>query len=417
MRTHATYLAASVLLALASAPSWATNGYLANGYGTDAEGVAGVGIALPQDALAAAANPAGVALVGNRVDGGLDLFIPQRSADVHGNGYGMDGNYNGNATRQFYIPNFGVSYQLSPTVGFGLAVYGNGGMDSDYSKNPYAAFGGQGSAGVDLAQLFVTPALAWKFAPGNSVGLGINLAYQTFSAKGLGAFASDTNSPTNLDNDQKASALGEGVRLGWIGQITPQVSLGATWASRTNMGKLNKYQGLFADQGSFDIPENFGAGLSFKATPNLTLSTEFQRILYSQVPAVSDSLAPLLQGVPLGASDGPGFGWQNINVYRIAAIYDWSDALTLRAGFSHSNQAVPSSQTLINILAPGVVQDHATLGASLKVNQNGELSFAYVHGFKKTVSGVNSIPESFGGGNADVSLAENLFSVSYGWKF
>jgi hypothetical protein len=46
-------------------------------------GGAGVGIALPQDALAAAANPAGFAFVGNRFDGDVSLFVPTRSRRIH----------------------------------------------------------------------------------------------------------------------------------------------------------------------------------------------------------------------------------------------------------------------------------------------------------------------------------------------
>ncbi len=37
----------------------ATNGYFAHGYGVRSVGVAGVSIALPQDGLVAASNPAG----------------------------------------------------------------------------------------------------------------------------------------------------------------------------------------------------------------------------------------------------------------------------------------------------------------------------------------------------------------------
>src|ERR1035437_6970585 len=41
-----------------------TNGYFSHGCGAKAQGAAGVGIALPQDGLAAAPNPAGTAAVG-----------------------------------------------------------------------------------------------------------------------------------------------------------------------------------------------------------------------------------------------------------------------------------------------------------------------------------------------------------------
>jgi long-chain fatty acid transport protein len=42
---------------------------------------------------------------------------------------------------------------------------------------------------------------------------------------------------------------------------------------------------------------------------------------------------------------------------------------------------------------------------------------AYTHGFKKTVNGANSIPASYGGGNANISLEENILGVAYGWKY
>ena len=50
-------------LALSEA-AYATNGYFSHGYGIKAEGMGGVGIALPQDTLAAATNPAGMGLIG-----------------------------------------------------------------------------------------------------------------------------------------------------------------------------------------------------------------------------------------------------------------------------------------------------------------------------------------------------------------
>ena len=57
----------------------ATNGYFSHGYGTKNKGLAGGGIALPQDAMIAATNPAGMAFVGDRMDAGISLFSPMRS--------------------------------------------------------------------------------------------------------------------------------------------------------------------------------------------------------------------------------------------------------------------------------------------------------------------------------------------------
>jgi len=56
---------AAIMLAF-PAVSEATNGYFAHGYGARSKAMAGVGAALPQDAMAAAVNPAGMVFVGNR---------------------------------------------------------------------------------------------------------------------------------------------------------------------------------------------------------------------------------------------------------------------------------------------------------------------------------------------------------------
>ena len=69
-------LGAAALTTLFPATALATNGYFSHGYGTISKGLAGAGTALSQDSVAAATNPAGMAFVGNRVDGGFEVFPP-----------------------------------------------------------------------------------------------------------------------------------------------------------------------------------------------------------------------------------------------------------------------------------------------------------------------------------------------------
>ena len=118
---------------------------------------------------------------------GADLFTPDRGASITGNGAGLNGTYDGNDTKSFLIPEFGYNRVLSPSLSFGVAVFGNGGMNTDYKSNPFAAIGGTGSAGVDLIQLFVAPTVAWK-SGNHSFGASLNLAYQRFKAEGLQPF-------------------------------------------------------------------------------------------------------------------------------------------------------------------------------------------------------------------------------------
>lgn len=407
-----------LLLAAALLPfaAQATNGYFSHGYGAKAQGQAGVGIAWSEDALAAATNPANTALVGTRWDAGLNWFVPRRSAEIVGNAAGADSRYDGNGKKNFFIPEFGATRQLDGPWAVGLAVYGNGGLNTEFGSNPYGRFGATGKAGVNLEQLFITPSVAWKLNDAHAFGLALNLAYQRFSAQGLGLFSSFSSAPTQVSNQGTDTSLGLGVRLGWTGTLAPGLTLGATWASKVR-GQFDDYRGLFANGGRFDVPENYGLGLAWQASSAWKLGLDVQRIRYGQVGAVGNPIDGLLQGVPLGAANGSGFGWRDITVVKLAAAYKVSPTLTLRGGLSHAQQPVPDSQTFFNVLAPGVVQRHVTLGATWTAAGGTEVSGFVAQALGKTVRGQGSIPASFGGGEANVRLRETILGVSVGRTF
>jgi long-chain fatty acid transport protein len=398
----------------------ATNGYFSHGYGAKSQGIGGVSIALPQDALAAASNPAGTAAVGNRLDLGLTWFGPSRAADIVGNAFGPDASYSGDETNNYFIPDFGYTRVISPSTSIGVAVYGNGGMSTDYASNPYARFGASGAAGINLEQLFISPSLAYKLNDSQTIGVALNLAYQRFSAKGVGLFGGLSVAPGNVSDLGADSSTGAGVRIGWTGKIAPALTLGATWATKIS-GRFDKYKGLFADAGGFDIPENYGLGLAYVASPDWTLAADVQKIRYSQVGSVGNPVASLFAGKPLGSANGPGFGWNDVTVLKLGVSHQWRTDLTLRAGVSFASQPVPQTETFFNVLAPGVVRNHLTVGGTWTTPRGNEVSGFFARAFGQTVNGAGSIPPGnppgFGGGNANVRLEENILGVSYGWKF
>lgn len=407
--------------------AYATDGYFAHGYGVKSQGMGGVGIALPQDAIATATNPAGMGLIGDRVDFGVTWFRPQREAEITGTPLGFaDGKYDANDTENFIIPEFGYNRQINPDVTLGVSVYGNGGMNTDYKRA--IPLLGDTSPGVDLIQLFVAPTATWKINESNTVGVSVNLAYQRFEAKGLqnftapvGSLEQTSESPNNVTNKGHDSSYGAGIHIGWIGQVNDAVMLGATYQSKTYMSKFDKYKGLFAESGNFDIPEMYGVGIAVKATSALTLAADVQRINYGDVDSVGNSINKLIvNGLPtgqkLGSKNGPGFAWRDVTAIKIGASYAWNENLTLRGGYNHSSQPIRSSETLFNILAPGVVQDHITLGATYVLPNKSELSFAYMHAFEEKVKGSGSIPEGFGGGEANLKMYQDSLGIAYGWK-
>ena len=123
--------------------------------------------------------------------------------------------------------------------------------------------------------------------------------------------------------------------------------------------------------------------------------------------------------MPLGADNGPGFGWEDRDVWKLGARYRVGETLTLRAGYSTMTQPIPANETFINILAPGVIEEHASIGASWRPRgeEGGEWTFAYTRALENTVRGNGSIPPAFGGGEVDLTMHQDILAVGYSWRF
>lgn len=412
---HAAVLAAVLATGLLPASALATNGYFTHGVGARAQAVAGVSTALPQDALVIASNPAGISQLGNRLDLGVSLFRPARDAAIVGNLAGANGRYDGNDSELFVIPELAYVRELSPELSAGVAIYGNGGMNTDYGTNPFAAFGATGSAGVNLEQLFVTPALSWQVSDQHSVGVAATFAWQRFEMQGIGAFDNPlfSSAPGRVSDNGDSWGKGAGLKLGWTGQLTSTLTLGASWSSRISMDRFERYAGLFAERGGFDIPATYALGAAWSASQRLTLAADWQYIEYGSIKAVANPLSNLLAGYALGTRYGGGFGWRDIDVIKVGAIYQYSEQLTLRAGVSRADQPIPASETFFNILAPGTIRDHVSAGASWKTAGGSEWSLSYTHALQEQVNGQRSIPMAFGGGEANIRLKEDILTATW----
>lgn len=414
MKTVFRLLPLSVLISVSSSAVYATTGYFMHAYGVKSQGTAGATTAQFNDALTIANNPAGLSWIDNQINIGATVFAPDRSSEIQGSPT-ASGQYDGNGREYFVLPEIAIGHAVSDTVNVGFAIYGNGGMNTKYNQNPYTGFGSQGIAGVDLTQVFFSPAISWKFTENQSIGLASNILYQQFEAKGISGFSTLSQDHSNLSNRGKDSSTGIGVRVGWSGQfLNDQLILGAKYSSKIKADKFDKYRGLFAESGGFDVPESYSIGAAYRFTPALTVAADVERINYADVRSIANAL-DLSQG--LGTTNGSGFGWQDINIYRLGVTYEASPKLSLRAGYSYNDQPIKKDQTFLNILAPGVVQNHISVGATWKIDANQDVSLAYTHALEKELKGSGSIPAGFGGGEANLKMNQNILGVAYSFKY
>ena len=422
------------LLAIAAVciagPALATNGYFAHGYGIKAKGMGGVSTALAQDSLGGANNPASMVWVGERIDVGADLFMPKRNAERSGAGFPtLNGKVDSNRTN-FLVPEFGYNRMIGSDMSLGVSVYGNGGMNTTYPQGNFNCGGpaanmlcGGGPLGVDLIQLMIAPTVAYKLNAQHSVGVSLLIGYQRFKASGLQAFDNApgfppfTGAPGSVTNNGNDSATGVGLRLGYQGRLSDMVTIGAAYAPKMNMGKFDKYKGLFAGAGDFDIPSHYSLGIAFTPSAAVTVALDFGRINYSDVAAVSNPSMPV---APLGATNGPGFGWKDVNVFKIGAAWRLSDALTLRAGYNKGDNPITPADVTFNILAPGVVKDHYTAGFTYALDKTSEISGALMVAPRQTVTGAslfNAVLGAGAAGNETIGMKQTSIGLAWGRKF
>jgi len=409
----------------------ATNGYFSHGYGGKEKGMAGAGVAKGGNSITTANNPANLFQIGERVDIGLAIFDPVRSYSVSGepslpSGFSpVIGSPALNCTpplaqatcqvpfsintgtvdsgrEWFAIPSFGYSTRIGDELMFGLALYGNGGMNTQYSGgsarfldpdsntivNAPGTFG-SGTTGVDLAQLFINNTLAYQANEKVTLGVSFIIAMQAFEATGLNAFANNSLEPTKLTNNGHDMSYGYGLKLGANFSLSDNFVIGLSYQTEMNMTEFDDYAGLFAQQGDFNIPSTYTVGFAWDTSDTSVLLLDYQTINYSDIPAIANSISLLLNPASctdalnnflisgsqaatgsgcLGGSQGAGFGWEDVSVIKLG--YEWAIGdNTYRVGYSTLEQPINSNEVNFNLLAPGVVEDHFTIGYT---NNSGE---------------------------------------------
>ena len=410
-------IALVALLALTAAPVLATDGYFQLGYGTAQNGMGGAGVALSLNTMSPATNPAGNAWV-TGYDVGIALFNPNREFTVTGAPSGYPGTFglapgtvkSGNPW--FVMPSIGANWKLNDKMTFGVALYGNGGMNTAYDASVFYA----GRTGVNLMQMYIAPTFTYKIADAHAFGISPVLGYQRFQVEGVGSFAPYSSAPAYLSNKGFSSSLGYGVRVGYLGKLTPWLSIGASYQTEMEMATFKDYVGLYAEHGDFDIPANWTVGIAIKPAESFTVAFDVQQINYSQTESIGNPLLPNLVTSRLGDDGGAGFGWRDVTAYKLGLQWAASPTLVFRAGYAYAKQPIPESEVLFNILAPGVIEQHITAGVSANMNAKTKFNFAVVRALSNSVTGPNPL-EVPGKQTIELKMDQWIFDLGFSFGF
>jgi long-chain fatty acid transport protein len=398
--------AAMTIAAFAATAARATDGYFEEGVSPADKATGGAGVAEGRDALTLGNNPAGLLDVGQQFNLDLSLFAPSRGYEATNTASIAPGSHN-SSYGLFGIPAIGYAQPIDGESSWGVAFYGNGGMNTDY-KFSGGPFGG-GKTGVNIEQAFLAVGYAHRFGS-LSVGVAPVLAVQSFRAYGLANFSGASSDALNFTNRGDSYAVGGGLRGGVEWRATDAFRIGASATTPIWSTDFTKYSGLFANGGNFDIPATISAGVAYDVAPTLTLLADYKHIFYGEVASIANSS---LSPAQFGASDGPGFGWHDVDIVSLGVEWRAIENLTLRAGYAHNTDPIRLADVLLNVLAPGVVTDHISAGASYALNKNSSLDFAAVYAPENSVTG--SDPRVSSGSTIKIHLSE--FEATLGWTY
>ncbi len=438
-----------------AATAQATNGYFTHGIGTHNKAMAGAGTASPSQAIDAANNPAAAVMVGDRMDAGLSIFSPRRkykSTDSLINGqfgsFTVGPNDIDSDADYFPIPYFAKGWALENDRGLTFTMFGRGGMRTDY-KGGTASFDpdgpgpsgtvtapgsfGDGNLGVDLSQLFIELAYAGKMGALNW-GIAPVIAIQRIKIDGMSNFAGFTKTfaasggtqlPPNLSGNGFEWSYGYGAKVGVIYEATDTLSLALSYQTEMYMTDFDDYADLFAKGGSFNIPASLQAGISWQVLDTVRVHLDVENIFYGDIDSIANPIDGIVKcptagfggsdvSYCIGGSNGIGFGWDDMTIYKVGT--DWTMASmpkwTFRAGYSFGDHPIPSSQLLVNILAPAVVEQHFTAGFSRELDGGNEFSMSFMYAPTVKERGPNTFDPT-----QDIRIEMYQYEVefSYSW--
>ena len=389
-------------------------------------GMAATAISYPLDSLCIAYNPAGIVWVDDRIDQELGWIRNTARLRVSGNlNPAMNRSFNAMRTKDFYFAGGGAvkgwSFECFEAA-VGLAVYNRNFQKTTYNR--VIPLFGTSHPGLEFVNETIAPAIAVRLFDVHSLGIAFNWQIERLKVNGIQNFDTPQSSshPGRVTNRGYSYAQGFMPTFGYRLNLCDRFAFGFTYQPRTRMSKFKKYEG-FAVDGRIDVPEKWGFGVSFDPLQCVTIAFDAELVKWTGVRSLHNKLV-LPTFIPpatiinrLGDKGGAGFGFKDQWFYRAGIEFRWTEDFTFRAGYRYAATPIRPSQTAVNALSQDLVESFATVGATWNFSCKGEFSFVYAYGFEKKLKGRNSIPDAFGGGEADLKEKKSALAIAIGWKY
>lgn len=392
-KKHLVYkLAPLAALCAAALPALATNGMNMEGYGPVSTGMGGASQAVDHGTAGMAQNPATLALMGDgaRLDLALGVLGPKVSSTMNPFGTAKSGG------TSYVMPAMGYVKRSGKLV-YGLGVFAQGGMGTEYDQNSFMGGGSGQPTRSELGVGRVLLPVAWQATPELSLGATLDFVWagldMRMAASGAQLAGLVTGASGNLaaalpplagapwaridfsnssDFSGAASATGWAAKLGAVYRASPDLTLGASYQTKSSLKDMKTSSsaasmsapGGFLDKGrltvvDFQWPSTLAIGMGLQASPALTLAADIKRIGWSDV---MKDFKMRYDSAGMGGSVSFALpqNWKDQTVVNLGLAYAVNPQLTLRAGYNHAANPIPA--TYLHPLFPATVKSHYTLG-------------------------------------------------------
>jgi long-chain fatty acid transport protein len=397
---------------VAEGPVRAQYGTILSGTGPINRSMGGASTAAPLSASGAMFwNPATISGLGSsQLEASAELLFPTTqvssgiSAGALGPGIPPIGfaGHTDSDSGAFALPTIGLAYLPDGSPwSFGLGVFALAGFGVDYAGSttnfpltaPPPAGIGFGPVFSEFQVLQIHPAFAVQVTERLFVAAGPTLNLATLKVTpGLFAAPNDANRDGFFTYPQAThgeTTWGAGFVLGayykadvWAAGASvksPQWFDTFRFNSSDELGRLRKLEV------NIDLPMIVSVGASYTGIEQWVFAVDVRHLDYANANFLGHS------GL---SADGAvrGLGWTSIFAVAAGAQYQWTDAISLRTGYSWNENPIPDNESFINTVSPVIVEHTVYAGASWSVTRDFALSVAYAHGFENSIEGPMPTP-------------------------
>jgi len=372
----------------------ATNGMNLEGYGPIGLSMGGASMAYDSGLAAMMNNPATLALTTPGDQSALALH--HLGPDVSVRGVAESGG------DSYFMPALGWG-RKDGALTWGIGMFAQGGMGTEYGTASPFSMGTGREVRSELGVGRLIFPLAYEVTPDLAVGASLDFVWAMLDVgmaasrdqvlgmtggavdiAGMGATTAHIGYSDDNDFTGKAKGHGWAGKLGATYRVSPVLTLGAAYHSKTALSDLKTSangaaMALFdgaTELGvmpgrmtviDFQWPETWAAGAAWQVNPKLMLAADVRRLNWADA---MKSFRMSFSGTQFTMPQE----WRDQTVYALGAQYRVNDRLGVRVGVNYGKNPIPD--TWLHPLFPATVERHYTAGFDYQVNDGGCIAVA-----------------------------------------